>query len=73
MFLKIKVKDEGEGIDKKDLRHIFDRFYKSKKSSDNSIGVGLSLAKAIIEKDCGYISVDSGSESGTVFEIKYMR
>ena len=50
MFVKIQIKDEGEGIGKKDINHIFERFYKSKNSSENSIGIGLSLAKKIIEK-----------------------
>jgi signal transduction histidine kinase len=73
VFLKIKIKDEGEGISKKDLKHIFERFYKSKNSTENSIGIGLALAKAIIEKDNGYIKVSSEEKIGTVFEIKYMK
>lgn len=72
-FLKIIVKDEGNGIIKEDIKHIFDRFYKSKNSSEDSIGIGLSLAKSIIEKDNGYIEVTSKLEKGTEFEIKYMR
>ncbi len=72
-FLKIIVKDEGSGILKEDIKHIFDRFYKSKNSSEGSIGIGLSLAKSIIEKDNGYIEVTSELEKGTEFEIKYMR
>lgn len=72
-FLKIIVKDEGNGIIKEDIKHIFDRFYKSKNSREDSIGIGLSLAKSIIEKDNGYIEVTSELEKGTEFEIKYMR
>lgn len=72
-FLKIIVKDEGNGILNEDIKHIFDRFYKSKNSSEDSIGIGLSLAKSIIEKDNGYIEVTSKLEKGTEFEIKYMR
>ncbi len=73
VFVKIKIRDEGEGIDKKDIKHIFDRFYKAKKSSDNSIGIGLSLAKTIIEQENGYIKVDSEVGKGTTFEIKYLK
>lgn len=73
LFLKIIIKDEGYGIDKEDLKHIFERFYKSKNSSDESIGIGLSLAKAIIEKDNGYITVDSKVGEGTTFTIKYLK
>ena len=73
IFVKIKITDEGEGIEKEDLSHIFERFYKSKQASENSIGIGLSLAKTIIEKENGYIKVDSELGKGTTFEIKYLK
>ena len=73
IFVKIKITDEGEGIEKEDLSHIFERFYKSKQVSENSIGIGLSLAKTIIEKENGYIKVDSELGKGTTFEIKYLK
>lgn len=73
VFLKIKLQDYGQGIDKKDLKHIFERFYKAKNSSEESIGIGLALSKAIIEKNNGYIKVDSELDKGTTFEIKYMK
>ena len=73
IFVKIKITDEGEGIAKEDLSHIFERFYKSKQASENSIGIGLSLAKTIIEKENGYIKVDSELGKGTTFEIKYLK
>lgn len=73
IFVKIKITDEGEGIAKEDLSHIFERFYKSKQVSENSIGIGLSLAKTIIEKENGYIKVDSELGKGTTFEIKYLK
>ena len=73
IFVKIKITDEGEGIAKEDISHIFERFYKSKQASENSIGIGLSLAKTIIEKENGYIKVDSELGKGTTFEIKYLK
>lgn len=73
IFVKIIIQDEGEGIDKEDIKHIFERFYKTKKSSENSIGIGLSLAKTIIEKENGYITVESQKNEGTKFEIKYLK
>ena len=73
VFLKIKIQDYGQGINKEDLKHIFERFYKAKNSSEDSIGIGLSLSKAIIEKNNGYIKVDSELGKGTIFEIKYMK
>lgn len=73
LFTKIVIKDEGPGIAKEDIKHIFERFYKGKNSSENSIGIGLELAKSIIEKQNGYISCYSKLKEGTVFEIKYMK
>lgn len=72
-YTKIVIKDEGVGIDKKDVKHIFERFYKGKNSSENSVGIGLALAKSIIEKDNGYIICASELGRGTTFEIKYMK
>lgn len=73
VFLKIIVKDEGKGIDKSDLKHIFERFYRAKNSNENSIGIGLPLAKTIIEQNNGYIKVDSEIGKGTSFIVKYIR
>lgn len=73
LYTKIVIKDEGIGIAKQDLPHIFERFYKGKNSSDSSIGIGLALAKKIIEKGNGYITCKSIENKGTTFEIKYMK
>lgn len=72
IYAKIEIKDFGIGIDKKDLPHIFERFYKGKNSSHESIGIGLALAKSMIESNNGYIQVDSELEKGTTFIIKYL-
>lgn len=73
VFLKIKIQDTGKGIEKKDIKHIFERFYKTKNNHEESIGIGLSLAKTIIEQNNGYIKVDSEIGKGTTFEIKYLK
>lgn len=70
VYSKITIKDNGSGIDKNDLPHIFERFYKGKNATPDSIGIGLSLSKRIIEEDNGKITVKS-DESGTTFIIKY--
>ena len=67
------IRDEGNGIDREDIKHIFERFYKGKNSSENSVGIGLALSKSIIEKDNGYILCTSEVGKGTTFEIKYIR
>lgn len=71
IYKQITIKDNGEGIDEKDLPHIFERFYKGKNSSKDSVGIGLALAKTIIEKDNGSIKVDSIKGKETKFTIKY--
>lgn len=68
----IKISDNGEGISKKDLPHIFERFYKSNNKTD-SIGIGLNMAKTIIEKQNGIISVESKKNHGTTFTIKFYK
>lgn len=70
LFTEITVKDNGSGIPKNELPHIFERFYKGSGSDENSIGIGLSLAKAIIEKNNGYISVKSKVSEGSCFTVK---
>ncbi len=73
LFTKIVIKDYGIGMDSYDQQHIFERFYKGKNSTTDSVGIGLSLAKMIIEKDNGYITVESKIGKGTVFTIKYLK
>ena len=60
-------------MNEKDLKNIFKRFYKGENSNKDSIGIGLSLAKTIIEKNNGYISVESELNKGTTFTIKYLK
>ena len=73
MYSEIVIKDNGIGIDKHDIKHIFERFYKGKNSSKDSVGIGLALAKTIIEKDNGYITVESEVGRGTTFCIPYLK
>lgn len=59
LYTEICIRDYGVGMNQKDLRNLFTRFYKGENSSSDSIGIGLNLAKNIIEKDNGLLSVDS--------------
>lgn len=72
VYSKIEVIDFGDGISKRDIKHIFERFYKGANATSNSIGIGLALAKTIIEEDRGTIAVES-NESNTKFTIKYFK
>ncbi len=73
LYTKIKIQDEGKGMNKKDIENIFKRFYKGENSHKDSMGIGLFLAKKIIEKDEGLITVFSELDKGTTFEIKFLK
>ncbi|MBN9646417.1 HAMP domain-containing histidine kinase [Terrisporobacter glycolicus] len=69
IYCEVVIKDSGEGIDKKDLPHIFKRFYKGKASKEDSVGIGLAMSKSIIESQNGDIYVNSQKNQGTEFHI----
>lgn len=71
--IRIIIKDNGSGIHPDDLYYIFKRFYRSRYSKDTQgIGLGLSLAKSIIEAHNGTIEVDSEPGAGTTFYINFL-
>ncbi len=72
-IVQIIVKDNGSGIHPEDLHHIFKRFYRSRFSKDTQgIGLGLPLAKSIIEAHNGAIEVDSELGRGSIFTINFL-
>ena len=70
LSVNIRIEDNGCGISKKDLPHIFERFYHGEKSDPGSNGIGLSLSKQIINSQNGTVSCESEEGKGTIFEIK---
>ncbi len=73
LYTEIDISDNGSGIDKKDLPYIFKRFYRGKNASEDSVGIGLAMAKSIIASQNGDITVDSRVREGTRFTIKFYR
>lgn len=73
IYTRILIKDNGEGIKKCDLPHIFERFYRGSKASKDSIGIGLNLSKKIIELQGGDITVESEEKIGTTFQITFYK
>ena len=71
IYTEVKIIDDGAGISNTDLPHIFERFYKGSTNKE-SIGIGLNMAKKIIEKENGNISVQT-SNNGTTFIIKFYK
>jgi signal transduction histidine kinase len=73
LYAQIIVSDDGEGIADVDLPNIFNRFYRSANAGENSVGIGLALAKAIFIAQDGDIAVHSQRGMGTTFEIRLFR
>ncbi len=71
--VQIVIQDDGSGIHREDLPHIFKRFYRSRFSKDTQgIGLGLPLAKAVIEAQDGSVEVDSEPGRGTTFTLNFL-
>lgn len=73
LYNNITISDNGCGIAKEDLPHIFERFYHGKNSSKDSVGIGLALAKTVFEKENASVSVESEQGRGSVFEIRFYK
>lgn len=70
---RLAVEDNGSGIAQEDIHHIFKQFYRSRTSSDRQgTGLGLSLAKSIVEGQGGSLSVKSSPGEGSVFQITFL-
>ena len=73
LIFRLSIADDGTGIAPEDIHHIFKRFYRSKYSLDTQgVGLGLSLAKAIVEGQAGTIAVQSELNKGTTFTISLL-
>ncbi|MCT2535239.1 HAMP domain-containing histidine kinase [Aquibacillus koreensis] len=70
LYTEITIVDNGKGIPKEDVPHIFKRFYKGKTSGEDSVGIGLAMAYSIITSQQGDIHVTSEVGHGTKFQIK---
>lgn len=73
VYTLVTVKDYGEGISPEEQKRLFERFYRGRSAGADSVGIGLSLAKEIITRQEGYITVESGKGSGTTFLIKFIK
>lgn len=70
---RLRVEDNGTGIAQEDIHHIFKQFYRSRVSSDRQgTGLGLSLAKSIVEGQGGSLSVESRQGEGSTFWITFL-
>ncbi|MCI8484078.1 MAG: HAMP domain-containing histidine kinase [Lachnospiraceae bacterium] len=73
IFTEFVIEDNGPGFDKEDLPHLFERFYKGKHASEQSVGIGLALARMIISQQNGTLKAENRPEGGARFTIKFYR
>lgn len=71
LYTEIRIWDDGEGFAKEDMLHLFERFYRGQNAGEGGIGIGLSLAKEIIERQNGTIRAINKPDGGALFEIHF--
>ncbi|MDP9052999.1 MAG: CHASE2 and HATPase_c domain-containing protein [Acidobacteriota bacterium] len=74
--LRLSIQDEGIGMDKKEIGHIFDKFYRTRKaeqSGEMGTGIGLSIVKQIVTGHGGTIHVESAPGKGSKFTLNLKR
>lgn len=71
LFTEISIHDSGAGFKKKDLTHLFDRFYCGKGANATGYGIGLALCKLIITRQGGTITAKNALQGGAVFSIRF--
>lgn len=73
VYTEIRVTDSGTGISQEEREKLFRRFYRGSGADRDSIGIGLALAKEIVEQQHGHIQVESREGEGTTFFLKFMK
>ncbi len=73
LYIEIRITDSGRGISRKDLPHLFERFYRGEDAQKDSAGVGLSLAKLVVEQQDGHIYAENTADVHARFRIRFYR
>lgn len=71
LYTEILIWDDGEGFAKEDMPHLFERFYRGQNAGEGGIGIGLALAKELIERQNGTIRARNQEGRGALFEIRF--
>lgn len=72
-YTQITIEDTGCGFDKEDLPHLFERFYKGKDASSQSVGIGLALSRMILSAQNATVKAENRTEGGARFVIRFYR
>lgn len=73
LYTELIVSDTGPGIDREDLPHIFQRFYRGKNAGADSVGIGLALARSILTGQGGDLFAESPPEGGARFVLRFIK
>ncbi len=73
LFTEIMIHDSGEGFEKEDLPHLFDRFYRGKSAGAAGYGIGLALSRMIIIRQGGTVTAKNHPRNGAVFSIRFSK
>ena len=73
LFTELVVEDNGPGFDKADIPHLFDRFYKGKNASDESVGIGLALARSVVAAQNGTLTAANVPNGGARFTMRFYK
>jgi signal transduction histidine kinase len=71
--VRIEVRDTGEGIDPADLPHIWERFYRGRNATSESVGLGLALSKELVEAMGGSVEAESIPGKGSWFTVRLLK
>lgn len=71
LYAYITVRDNGQGIAREDLPHLFKRFYRGKGAGRDSVGIGLAMSLAVMRKQNG--DIEAANDNGSVFTLKFYR
>lgn len=73
LFTEIRIADTGNGFEKEDIPHLFERFYKGKNAGKDSFGIGLALSRMIVQAQDGIIQAKNGEHGGAEFVIRFYK
>lgn len=73
IFTEIIIEDNGPGFSQKDLPHLFERFYKGENAGEQSVGIGLALARMIVSQQNGTLKAENRTEGGARFILKFYK
>lgn len=71
LYTELTIRDNGAGFEEKELRSLFDRFYRGKNSRAAGYGIGLALCKTIITRQGGTVTAENHPQGGAVFIIRF--